>query len=169
METDPIIEAAKQDLADIEAQRHEIEDFLARYERYKGMAAGVPATPSKGDAPPVSLVTTRRSAPADKVMSAVHDILTGRGDALTLTAIFDGLVDRGVTIGGKNPKQNLSQKLSAYPAIKSYGKRGWYFADAIPPCMRTNSRLSDDEWTHEEGLVSELTRPIQSNGAASAN
>lgn len=102
-------------------------------------------------------------------MSAIHDIIGERRDALTLTAIFDALVRRGVAIGGKNPKQNLSQKLSAHPQIKSYGKRGWYFADVIPPCLQPNVRLSDEEPDYEEGPDTEVTRPLYSNGAASSN
>ena len=64
---------------------------------------------------------------------------------------------------GMNPFQ---MKLSAHPQLKSYGKRGWYFADLIPPCLQTNVRLSDDEPEYEEGPDTEVTRPLYSNGAA---
>ena len=161
MEHDPIIEAAENDLADVEARRHEIMAFLARYRRYREptSSALVPTHPDT----PVDLI--RRSAPADKVMSAVHDILGERGDALTLSALFDALLDRGVMIGGRNPKQNLSQKLSAHEGLKSYGKRGWYFADTIPPCLLPSARLSANDHSHEEGPATEMTGPLQSNGA----
>lgn len=161
MESDEIIEAAEQELAALDAERREIADFIARYKRYKGMAVGIQKSPS---APIFS--PARRSAPADKVMSAVHDILTERKDALTLTAIFDALVSRGVVIGGKHPKQNLSQKLSAHSQIKSYGKRGWYFADALPPSLKPIRQLCEDDVDYEEGPDADAARPLQANGAA---
>lgn len=158
MENDPIIEAAMQDLANLEAQHQKVEEWLAQYKRYKEIASGSAETPPRTTAG----MTTRKSASCDKVMSAVHDILTDRGDALTLTALFDALIARSVVIGGKNPKQNLSQKLSANPQLKSYGKRGWYFSDTIPPCLQPNVRLSD--WENEEGLNTEVLRPLLTNG-----
>lgn len=154
---DPIIRAAKRDLADLDAKRSEIASFLERYQRYKAADSGeAPSMPS----------LPLRSPPADKVMSAVHDILMSRGDALTLSAIFDELIRRGIVIGGNHPKQNLSQKLSAHPALKSYGRRGWYFADAIPPCLQPTRQLSGEDIEYEEGPDTEVTRPLQSNGAA---
>lgn len=158
MESDPIIEEAKRDLANLEAQCRELETFIHRYERYKAAVVGPQLKPRE--------LESHRSPSVDTVMSAVHDILTKQKDALTLTAIFDLLVERGVVVGGNNPKQNLSQKLSASPKLKSYGKRGWYFADTIPPCLKQDTRLSEHEWDNEEDLGTEVTRPLQSNGAA---
>ena len=138
------------------ATERKIASFIERYERYKAVGRTAPL--------PTSLPL--RSAPADKVMSAVHDILMSRGDALTLAAIFDELTQRGVVIGGKHPKQNLSQKFSAHPALKSYGKRGWYFADTLPPCIQPSRQLSDEDTEYEEGPDTEVSRPLHSNGAA---
>lgn len=162
MEHDPIIAAARQELAGLDSKRREIEDFISRYERYKAHAT---TAPSDGIIPPIDVPLNLRGAPADKVMSAVHDILFQRGDALTLSAIFDELTRRGVIVGGKHPKQNLSQKLSAHQDLRSYGKRGWYFADRVPPCLQPR-RLSDcEEAEYEEGPDTEVTRPLHSNGA----
>jgi hypothetical protein len=156
---DPIYEAAKRDLEQHKAECRRLEEWLARYEDYRLRL--VPAALLESDQP-----EPRKSAAAGTVISAVHDILEKRKDALTLSAIFTALCARGVVIGGKHPKQNLSQKLHACPDLKSYGKRGWYFADTVPPCLRANVRLDDDELEYEEGPDTEVSRPLQSNGAA---
>jgi hypothetical protein len=165
MRNDPIIEAAKRDLAQLDAKRAELRAFIARYEEYRSALSEIGPSSSCSTTEALVERALRRSAPADQVMSAVHDILACRGDALTLTAIFNALVERGVTIGGSNPKQNLSQKLSAHPKLKSYGKRGWYFADSLPPCLRPNTRLWEPAREYEEGPDTEMTEPLQSNGA----
>jgi hypothetical protein len=163
--SDPIIEAAKRELAELDAKRQEIETFLAGYERYRAMIVGLTPSSLTATVPPDA-----KPAKGDAVMSAVCQLLIERGDALTLAAIFDGLVERGVFIGGKHPKQNLSQKLSAHPELKSYGKRGWYFADTLPPCMQpVRSLSSDDGPEYEEDPIAVATRSLQWNGAASAN
>ena len=115
MEHDLIIAAAEKDLATLDAQRHEIANFLDRYRRYKGMAASVNAAPLSADTNDAT-ETARRSAPADTVMSAVHDILSKRKDALTLTAIFEALLERGVMIGGKTPSRTSAR--SSAPTLK---------------------------------------------------
>jgi hypothetical protein len=167
MQNDPIIEAAKKDLAKLDAQRAELRSFIARYEEYRHALAGPDTLPPY----PVHAVLVEKPARgtrSDQVMSAVHDILMERGDALTLSAIFNALVERGIVIGGVNPKQNLCQKLSAHPKLKSYGKRGWYFADTIPPCLQPKARLPEP-WEYEEGLDTEVTRPLQPNGVGIIN
>lgn len=161
MDSDPIIRLAEQELANLDVKRRETAAFIAWYKRLKAIASGEPEP--EPDEAMVAMI--RRSPPADAVLSAVHDILQERGDALTLAAIFDGLLKRGVIVGGKNPKQNLSQKLSAHPLLKSYGKRGWYFADKLPPCLLPNVRLPADEMFHEEGPAMDVAGPLQTNGA----
>ena len=162
MENDPIYDEALRDLERHQAECRRLEDFLDRYKGYRQRASA--AYPEMADAPKSE--APRKGAPANNVISAVHDILAKRQDALTLSAIFMALCDRGVVIGGNNPKQNLSQKLSSCPDLKSYGKRGWYFADEIPPCMLPVQRLSDDDREYEEGPDTEVTRPLRLNGAA---
>lgn len=161
MERDHILEAAERDLARLDAQRQSIADFIERYKRYKGVANSAPAPLAKAD----SVSSGRKSVPLDTLMSAVHDILEKRQDALTLGALYDALLERGVEVGGQHPKQNLSQKLSAHPDLKSYGKRGWYFADQVPRCAQS-TRLSDEPDYDEESPVTEMTGPLQTNGAA---
>ena len=166
MENDPIYDEALRDLERHQAECRRLEDFLDRYKGYRRRATAA-QQPEITDAPKSE--APRKGAPANNVISVVHDILAKRQDALTLSAIFTALCDRGVVIGGNNPKQNLSQKLSTCPDLKSYGKRGWYFADEIPPCMHPVQRLSDDDPEYDEDPVTEVTRPSQSNGAASSN
>lgn len=161
MENDPIYEAAKRDLEQHKAECQRLEEWLARYEEYKLRLVPPPPLLSSGPS------DARKSAAAETVISAVHDILEQRKDALTLSALFTALCERGVHIGGKNPKQNLSQKLHACPDLKSYGKRGWYFADTIPPCLQPQRvRLDDEDYEYEEGPDTEVSRPLQTNGAA---
>ena len=165
MENDPIIEQALRDLEQHRCECRRLEEFLSRYGDYKQRLSGSLLTKILE---PRCEPRRQRSTPADKVISVVHDILEDRGDALTLSAIFNALCSKGIVIGGGNPKQNLSQKLSASPDVKSYGKRGWYFADTIPPCLQVK-QLDDESLEYEEGPTTEMTRPSQSNGAASAN
>lgn len=161
MKSDPIIEAAERDLARLDAERQEIAEFIARYRKYKaavtiGDAASFVGIPS---IPP-------RSSRVDEVMSVVCDVLLERKDAMPLSELLDALIKRQVVIGGRNPKQNLSQKLSHDKSLKSYGKHGWYFADATPPCVGGAGQLDDSfRGNHEGGPAKRLARPLQSNGA----
>jgi hypothetical protein len=163
MEHDPIIQAAKRDLEALDAQRQDIIDFLERYRLYKGAALRLSVEPTES----MALNAQTRGARADEVLSAVADILIGHNDAMSLSDIFDKLRERGIVVGGKNPKQNLSQKLSADEQLKSYGKHGWYFADKLPPCMGGKSCLAENRSDqYEEDLALGMARPLQSNGAA---
>jgi hypothetical protein len=165
MEHDPIIAAAERDLAAIEMRRSEIISFLEQYRCYSQAGA---TSDEAANVPAAKLAP--RSAPVDIVMSAVCDILIARDDAMPLSDVFDALTKRGIIIGGTNPKQNLSQKLHADNRLKSYGSRiGWYFADVVPPCLGGPSRrTTSSAQIHEceEGLATEIARPLQANGAA---
>lgn len=165
MSDEAVFDAALRDLATQKAKCREIEAFIDRYKKYKHAAVQgprqqdvVPArTPNPSPAASKTPVTT------NQLLSIVHDILEARGDAMPLGEIFTALLERGIIIGGRHPKHNLGQKLSADPAYKSYGKRGWYFADT-PPGQKTYSHSHDwDE--NEEDPNDKVAGPSQSNGS----
>lgn len=165
--SDAIYDAALKDLANLKARCREIEAFLDLYERYKDAAPvpverAVPAVAVVGSigspTPERKPVTTRA------LLSAVHDILEARGAPMPLDEIFNALVARGIVIGGKRPKHNLGQKLSADDGYQSYGKRGWYFANEPLPERKTYSH--QHEWDeNEKDPDDEVAGPSLSNGS----
>lgn len=167
MKRDPIIEAAMQELAALTARRDEIEAFIRTYQSFEKKVGADRLEQGRDQYGPPSIGgSQRKPANTDEVMSAVHDILAKRDDALTLAAIFNQLHVRGVVIGGNNPKQNLCQKLSSHSSFKSYGKRGWFFSDRLPRSLQPiRHRLSEIDDPDEEGPDSGAARPLQSNGA----
>jgi hypothetical protein len=151
-----ILAAAIRELAELDAKRAEVQAFVARYRHYQlgGPASGSETAIEQS----LAVSAPRKGARVDVVMSAVHDILTKRKDAMSVGDILDALIQRSVIVGGKNPKANLSQKLSASRDLKSYGKRGWYFADIEPPIKHLSI-------TNEEGPEPLGSEPFRINGA----
>lgn len=161
MTRDHIYAAAKAELEELEARCREIEAFLVLYERYeRSTSRDVPDAVVS----PTPITPETKIATTAEIMSAVHDILMTRGDALTLSALFDGLCRRGIRVGGNNPKQNLSQKLSADDRLMSYGKRGWFFADQTPPSARPYAR-PQERVQNEKDPDDEVAGPTQIDGS----
>ena len=174
MENDAIYQAAIERLEALSQEKAELEQFLATYRRLSGEVDDVEAIPqevSHGPASHENRWTTER------IVDAVMTLLEEQGP-LPLSTIYNGLLDRGVIIGGKKPRQNLGAKLSADFRLKSVKGRGWWFSDERPPPVsglpapirdeeadEIYSRFLDDPH-NAEGPAAYAEGPSQLNGVA---
>ena len=148
-----------EELCALEAERKELEAFLRTYERLTSAALPVSSVSAlQAHESPVVPTTNGKPASTKSIVDEVMKILSERKSPMALGEIFDALSRRGVVIGGKIPKYNLGAKLSADQSLRT-GPEGWWFSSDPYP-----SRL--DGYEYEEGPVTEVTRPLYSNGAA---
>lgn len=162
MESDPIIQRAFDRLREIAAERRKLEDFIATYRDLAGVQ------PQAQETLPSSLGTARKPATAEELVSASLALISERDSPIRLGDIYAALTAKGYVIGGKEPRNNLGAKLSADHRLRSVQGHGWWFRNEPLPWERTVSRLQEfDEY--EEGLDTEVTRPLQPNGVGIIN
>lgn len=71
------------------------------------------------------LVGNGEHSSADEIASCVRGILTAAGEPLDISQLYDEVLKAGLTIGGRNPKGNLSAKLAPYDDIMFIKGKGW--------------------------------------------
>lgn len=154
MTTDPNIQEALKQIASLKAE-------LAKWERYVELHRElfrdkIDSQPLRSF--PINHPEKRWTAAA--IVDAALDVLAHRGRPMKLGDLYQALVAQGVQIGGKNPRNNLGAMLSGDKIRLCTGPDGWWFKDEIQP-PRINA-----EAEYEEGPDTEVSRPLQTNGAA---
>lgn len=150
---DSILQAALDRIQELVAERNELEAFVATYRKLKERSAKC----GEPEAEPVALPTLTASNTAAIIDAAMTALAKHRGP-MKLSDLHDAIVASGVTIGGKNAKNNLGAKLSADPRLVTHKDLGWWFASDLIPIRY---QVSD-----ERGSATEMAEPLQSNGAA---
>lgn len=158
MENDTILQRAFDRLREIAAERRKLEDFIATYRELVGVKPQAPEIPA------TILGTARKSATADELVIATLALISARDAPIKLGDVYAALTARGFVIGGKEPRNNLGAKLSADSRLRSVQGHGWWFKNEPLPWERSVSRLQEFG-EYEEGPDTEVTRPLQSNGA----
>jgi len=157
MSEDAIYQRALERLHEISKERRELEDFIATYRKLSGVQVKTPE--------PVSSVlgSPRKPATSEAIVEAALEILATKGEPMKLGALYDALTAKGIVIGGKEPRNNLGAKLSADRRLETHRGLGWWFAgEPIGP--KAYGRQLGCEY--EEGPDTDMSRPLQSNGAA---
>ncbi len=65
-------------------------------------------------------------------MAAVRDILNDNRKPTPFSELYDALIRRGIVISGKDPRANLSQKLSSSDEFMGRRGVGWWFTGPLP-------------------------------------
>lgn len=161
MEHDRIYQIALERLAANLEERRELEAFIATYQKL--------ARPSE----PVSIAPIDEGfkgagKTADIVLAAMSVLADNRAP-MRLGEIYKALVERGVEIGGKIPRNNLGAKLSADDRLVTHKHYGWWFkGEPIPVGILESVEPEyveiDDQKREDPGT--EFARSSQSNGAA---
>lgn len=151
MTTDQIRREAVQELHTLREKCREIEAFLTNLHRYGAKTNGDEAS-------------QREAASTLAIFSAVHDIIEEAGEPVLLRTLYEKLVQRGVAIGGRDPRHNLAQKLYAEKQFKAYGRRGWYFSDRAPKRGNSNPRheVSGQNEKDPDDIVAGSSQPVGS-------
>ena len=128
MSPDPVIQRARTRLTQIDAERVELERFLATYDRLAATseqphedqsALTGQASAGKPDQP------ARQSSQTATVLDAVARALKESGAPMRLGALFDSLKKSGIEITGKNPSNNLGAMLSYSDRFETTRGIGW--------------------------------------------
>ena len=82
---------------------------------------------------------------------AARAILEERAKPVKLRDLLDGVRERGIDVGGKDPASTLAARLSNSKEFKSHRKIGWWFADKPLPDGRAKFDEADGAQRQEPG------------------
>jgi hypothetical protein len=118
--------AAKQAEVDAFPPYRQLQKLKATRAEYAGRAARADHSWSNAQ--------TRARAPAtrSRMLARAAEIVGPRIEPLRTADIFDALVAEGFSIGGKDPRSNLSAMLSNSDDFESHGRKGWTLAWSAP-------------------------------------
>lgn len=97
-------------------QLREIEDVADRF--------GIPL---RGR--PVAAAAADTALPGTTVRDAVYQILSGRVGPMHISQIFETLIDMGIEIGGKTPKNTLFATIRGDKRFVNLGRNTWDLAE----------------------------------------
>lgn len=148
---------------------------MRKLEEFLRVAAELADEPPGSSQEAVEVRQPEKSSTTAEILEAVDAALSKKGAPVPLSALFEMVLDHGITIIGKNPRNNLGAKLSADPRFKSIKDLGWWYAnDPVPegvlPAHDDSPLDIGDEipWSepkNAEGLNAEAERPSHLNGA----
>lgn len=139
MSEDKILQKALRQRESLRKQLTEIEGFIRTFKRLaagdENLAAGLVPPPSpavKNYLREFANSAVAKSSPIALIEVSVRNFLTHIGRPASTIEIIDRIAPDEVKIGGKQPRWNLSAKLSRMPDIISIEGHGWWFKDR--PC-----------------------------------
>ena len=146
-----VVQAAKDRIAEIDAlqaqqdaERAKLNDFLAMAEK---LALGENEVASAvAELASATISGPARTTPVREIKARAAAIISAVGRPMPLGDLYQSLVRAGVKVGGKDPRSNLSAKLSGLDGFESIPGKGWIVRN-------------------EEGLAADPARPHQ-NGTA---
>lgn len=111
-------------LAEAKAEMADLEGFVRTFERYSGKADAPAAETErrKNKDRGVPERGTQARMLVDTCIDAIHD----KGSPMKIGDLLDVVLDKGLTLGGKDQKSNLAGYLSRDPRVESRGRSiGW--------------------------------------------
>ena len=118
----PILALARSQLESLEARRRKLLEIIALAESLDD-----PGISQSDDNPPRP--STRRPAQVTlDTYAAVRSLLLERGEPTKISELLEGVVARGIEVGGKDPASTLSARLSNSEEFESIRGVGWWFA-----------------------------------------
>jgi hypothetical protein len=126
---DPVLQRAQKRIKVLSREIEDIKGFIKIYERF---AAGVDEDIDDElrlrerlklhEAPPPRV----KSSPQTEVERVVREILKKRDRPISSAEMLQLVTERGITIGGKEPRWNLSAKLSRMEDVENIEGAGWW-------------------------------------------
>ena len=129
---DPIIQAARDRLAEINLERRELESFIETYRKLSARVVVLEPRSIETHSPVASQPTLHEASTTAEILSATREILLENGKPTAFADLYDALMKRGIVIPGREPRANLSQKLSSSDQFTGRRGIGWWFAGQWP-------------------------------------
>ncbi len=122
----------------------EVESFIRTYKRIsasndeEGDAAVLPAVKNRSGIDASLFFQQRlekpetekiKSSPKRDVERVVLEVLEKQNQPTSSAVMLKLVTERGITIGGREPRWNLSAKMSRMEEVQSYEGFGWWFKD----------------------------------------
>jgi hypothetical protein len=133
------LSAIESEIADLERKLLALRAARAAYmgapfgvsEAPSGQASQRPADPSRqAHFDRVTRVLVRRARKNAEALEAAKEYLRLQGRATPTQEVYDYIVEKGIEISGKQPRNTLSAMLSNSPEFTSIDRKGWMLTGA---------------------------------------
>lgn len=162
---DTIVAVARAQMEALDAKRAKLAKIIELAESMDEPAS--PKVRVESAKPPVRGPATTTKETWD----AARAILQERAKPVRLRDLLDGVRERGVDVGGKQPASTLAARLSNSKEFKSHRGIGWWFADKPLPNGRTEFDEVDGAQRQEPGASAMETAdaPYENEAATDAS
>ena len=123
-DSDTILQRALRRRDNFRRELDEIESFIRTFKRLADATAEEPTAVRIRHR---SIEDKIKSSPQREVEQAVTQVLINAGRPVTTAQMLEAVTTHGVVIGGREPRWNLSAKLSRMEGIISIEGHGWWF------------------------------------------
>lgn len=132
-ENNPILQAALDRLGELNEERRELEAFIALHRKLAArIAKGVRHYKVANPADVAHRTLEPTPSGSDEILAGIRGVMREHGGPIPLADLHAGLTRRGIIIPGKDPRNNLSQRLSSSGEFSGKRGVGWWFANEWP-------------------------------------
>src|SRR5262245_60000632 len=132
-----VVQAAMQELADLDAKQAQIDARRAKLHEFLVVAEQLGAPPLSEIGSAVAQLAVQPPTPVAEIRKRAVAILSSVDRPMQLAELHTALIRAGVVVGGRDPRSNLSAKLNGAKGLKSIRGKGWVAQDDQGPAAGT--------------------------------